>query len=96
MAREFIKLGYVLGIGGVITFKNAKKLEETLNKISFEDFVLETDCPYLSPVPNRGKRNSSLNLTYIIDRVAQIKGVSREFIIEKSLENAQRLYPKMK
>ena len=96
MAREFIKLGYVLGIGGVITFKNAKKLEETLNEISFEAFVLETDCPYLSPVPNRGKRNSSLNLTYIIDRVAQIKGVSREFIIEKSLENAQRLYPKMK
>ena len=96
MAREFIKLGYVLGIGGVITFKNAKKLEETVEEISFDDFVLETDCPYLSPVPNRGKRNSSLNLTYIIDKLSEIKGVSKDFIIEKSFENAKRLYPKMK
>ena len=96
MAKEFIKLGYVLGIGGVVTFKNAKKLEETVEEISFEDFVLETDCPYLSPVPNRGKRNSSLNLTYIIDKLSEIKGVSKDFIIEKSFENAKRLYPKMK
>ena len=96
MAREFIKLGYVLGIGGVITFKNAKKLEETVEAISFDDFVLETDCPYLSPVPNRGKRNSSLNLTYIIDKLSKIKGVSKDFIIEKSFENAKKLYPKMK
>ena len=96
MAREFIKLGYVLGIGGVVTFKNAKKLEETVEDISFDDFVLETDCPYLSPVPNRGKRNSSLNLTYVIDRISEIKGVSRDFIIEKTFENARKLYPKMK
>ena len=96
MAREFIKLGYVLGIGGVVTFKNAKKLEETMEDISFDDFVLETDCPYLSPVPNRGKRNSSLNLTYIVDRISEIKGVSRDFIIEKTFENARKLYPKMK
>lgn len=96
MAREFIKLGYVLGIGGVVTFKNAKKLEETVEDISFDDFVLETDCPYLSPVPNRGKRNSSLNLTYIVDRISEIKGVSRDFIIEKTFENARKLYPKMK
>lgn len=96
MAREFIKLGYVLGIGGVVTFKNAKKLEETVEDISFDDFVLETDCPYLSPMPNRGKRNSSLNLTYIVDRISEIKGVSRDFIIEKTFENARKLYPKMK
>ena len=96
LAKEFIKLGYVLGIGGVSTFKNAKKLEDTIKDISFKDFVLETDCPYLSPVPNRGKRNSSLNLTYIIDRISEIKGVSRDFIIEQSFENARRLYPKMK
>ena len=96
MAREFIKLGYVLGIGGVVTFKNAKKLEETVEDISFDDFVLETDCPYLSPVPNRGKRNSSLNLTYVVDRISEIKGVSRDFIIEKTFENARKLYPKMK
>lgn len=96
MAREFIKLGYVLGIGGVVTFKNAKKLEETVEDISFDDFVLETDCPYLSPVPNRGKRNSSLNLTYIVERISEIKGVSRDFIIEKTFKNARKLYPKMK
>ena len=96
MAREFIRLGYLLGIGGVVTFKNAKKLEETVKDISFDDFVLETDCPYLAPVPNRGKRNSSLNLTYIIDRISEIKGVSRDFIIKKTFENARRLYSKMK
>ena len=96
MAREFIRLGYLLGIGGVVTFKNAKKLEETVKDISFDNFVLETDCPYLAPVPNRGKRNSSLNLTYIIDRISEIKGVSRDFIIKKTFENAKRLYSKMK
>lgn len=95
-AKEFTKLGYVLGIGGVVTFKNAKKIEETVNDISFDDFVLETDCPYLSPVPNRGKRNSSLNLTYIVDKISEIKGVSRDFVIEKTFENARRLYPKMR
>ena len=96
MAREFIRLGYLLGIGGVVTFKNAKKLEETVKDISFDDFVLETDCPYLAPVPNRGKRNSSLNLTYIIDRISEINGVSRDFNIKKTFENARRLYSKMK
>lgn len=96
MAREFIKLGYVLGIGGVITFKNAKALKDVILDISFDDFVIETDCPYLSPVPNRGKRNSSLNLRYIIDTISEMKGVSEDFVIQKTFENAKKLYPKMK
>lgn len=96
MAREFIKLGYVLGIGGVITFKNAVKLREVVEDISFDDYVIETDCPYLAPVPNRGKRNSSLNLFYIIDKISEIKAVSKDYVIEKSFENARKLYPKMK
>ena len=79
-----------------IGFRMVGKFEETVEEISFNDFVLETDCPYLSPVPNRGKRNSSLNLTYIIDKLSEIKGVSKDFIIEKSFENAKKLYPKMK
>lgn len=96
MAREFIKLGYMIGVGGVSTFKNAKQLKEVIKDISFEDFVIETDCPYLAPVPNRGKRNSSLNLVYIIDKISEIKAVPADFVIQKSFENAKRLYPKMK
>ena len=64
MAREYLNMGFYLGIGGVVTFKNAKKLKEVVEYMPMEQMVLETDCPYLSPVPNRGKRNSSLNLPY--------------------------------
>ena len=96
MAREFIKLGYVLGIGGVATFKNAKTLKEVIKDISFDDFVIETDCPYLAPMPNRGKRNSSLNLKYIISTISEVKAVSEDFVIQKAFKNAKKLYPKMK
>ena len=62
MAREYLEMGFYLGIGGVLTFKNAKKLAEVVAYAPFDRLVLETDCPYLAPAPNRGKRNSSLNL----------------------------------
>ena len=73
MAKEFEKLNFFFGIGGVVTFNNAKKLKEVVSYLSLDKIVLETDAPYLSPTPNRGKRNSSLNLTYVIDEISRLK-----------------------
>ena len=92
MAREYLNMGYYLGIGGVLTFKNARKLVEVAEYAPLESIVLETDCPYLAPVPKRGKRNSSLNLTYVADLLAEIKGTDRETIERVTWENALRLY----
>ena len=74
MAREYLNMGFYLGIGGVLTFKNAKKLVEVAEYAPLSSIVLETDCPYLAPVPFRGTRNSSLNLGIVAERLAQIKG----------------------
>lgn len=92
IAQEYIAMGYYIGIGGVITFSNAKKLKEAAAAIPIEKILLETDCPYLAPVPNRGKRNSSLNLPYIAQEIAQIKGINREEVVSITYENAQRLF----
>lgn len=92
IAQEYIAMGYYIGIGGVITFSNAKKLKEAAAAIPIEKILLETDCPYLAPVPNRGKRNSSLNLPYVAQEIAQIKGISREEVVSITSENAQRLF----
>ena len=92
MAREYLKMGYYLGIGGVVTFTNAKKLKEVVKETPIDRIVLETDCPYLSPVPNRGKRNSSLNLPYVVDMIAELKGITAKEVVEKTWENAKALY----
>lgn len=92
MAVEFEKLGYYFGIGGVITFQNAKKLVETVEYLPLERIVLETDSPYLSPVPYRGKRNSSLNIPYIAEKIAQIKEIPYDTVIEVTEANARKLY----
>ena len=92
MAREYLKMGYYLGIGGVVTFTNAKKLKEVVKETPIDRIVLETDCPYLSPVPNRGKRNSSLNLPYVVDMIAELKGITAKEVMEKTWENAKALY----
>lgn len=91
MAREYLDMGLYLGIGGVVTFKNAKKLKEVVAYAPLEQLVLETDSPYLSPEPNRGKRNSSLNLPYVAEAIAQIKGCSAEEVIAVTEENAKKL-----
>ena len=85
-------MGFYIGIGGVVTFKNAKKLKEAVEHIPLERIVIETDCPYLAPEPNRGKRNSSLNLPYVIDEIARIKQVDRETVESVTWENGERLY----
>jgi TatD DNase family protein len=92
MAREYVKLGFYLGIGGVVTFKNAKKLKEVVEEIPLEWLVLETDCPYLSPEPNRGKRNDSSNLTYVAQQIADIKNVPYAEVVKITSLNARKLY----
>lgn len=94
MAKEYIKMGFYIGIGGVVTFKNSKKLKDVVSEIPLERIVLETDCPYLSPVPNRGKRNSSLNLKYVIEEIASIKDISPEEVIRQTELNAYTVYQK--
>ena len=90
--KTFYDMNFYFGIGGVLTFKNAKKLIEAANVIPLERIVLETDCPYLAPVPNRGKRNDSSNIQYVIEKLADIKGVTKEQIAEVTYQNACRVY----
>lgn len=92
MAREYVKMGYYIGVGGVVTFKNAKKLKQVVESIPLESIVLETDCPYLAPVPYRGKRNCSLYLPYVAEEIAKIKGVTAEEVVRQTEVNARKLY----
>ena len=91
-AKIFLDMGFYFGIGGVLTFKNAKKLKEAVEYIPMDRIVLETDCPYLAPEPNRGKRNSSLNIPYVIAAMAQIKGITEEEVRKAAWDNSLRLY----
>ena len=92
IALEYVKMGYYIGIGGVVTFKNGRNLKEVAAAVPLSSIVLETDCPYLAPEPNRGKRNSSLNLIYTAQAIAEIKGISTEEVIAVTEENARKLY----
>lgn len=92
MAKEYLDMGFYLGIGGVVTFSNGKKLKEVVAYMPMDKMVLETDSPYLAPAPNRGKRNSSLNLPYVVEAVSQLKGISPKEVIAITNENAKRLY----
>lgn len=92
MAKEYLDMGFYLGIGGVITFQNAKKLKEVVEYMPLDRIVLETDCPYLAPVPNRGKRNSSLNLKYIVAKIAELRNISEEEVIKTTFWNAKKMY----
>ena len=90
--KAFYDMNFYFGIGGVLTFKNARKLVEAAEVIPMDRIVLETDCPYLAPVPNRGKRNDSSNIQYVVDRLAGIKKMSCEEIIDITNKNARRLF----
>ena len=92
MAKEYVKMGYYIGVGGVVTLKNAKKLKQVVQEIPLTSIVLETDCPYLAPVPYRGKRNSSLYLPYIAQEIAELKGIFVEEVIAQTEKNAKQLY----
>ena len=92
LAREFVKMGFYIGIGGVVTFKNAKKMVKVAEEIPLESLLLETDCPYLAPMPYRGKRNSSLYLPYVVTKIAQIKGIPEEEVVRVTELNAEKMY----
>ena len=91
-AKQFLDMGFYIGIGGVVTFKNAKKLVEAVNYIPMDRIVLETDCPYMAPEPNRGKRNDSRNIQFVAQKIAQIKNLSEAEVIDITHNNAKRVY----
>ena len=92
MARLFLDLGYYIGLGGVVTFKNARVAKEVAAYVPSDRLVIETDCPFISPVPFRGQRNDSRNLHYVVRALAEIRGVTEEEIERTTWENACRLY----
>ena len=92
MARDYVKLGYMIGVGGVVTFKNGRVLKEVVREIDLDHIVVETDCPYLAPVPFRGKRNSSAYLPYVIKQIAEIKGLDPDQVEKATWNNAMRVY----
>lgn len=92
MAGDYLNLGYYIGIGGVVTFKNARVMKEVAAYVPLERILVETDCPYLAPTPFRGKRNSSLYLPYIIEEIARIKGIPPKAVEEATYQNARKLY----
>lgn len=92
IAREYLNMDYYFGIGGVLTFKNAKKLKEAVMNIPMEKILLETDCPYLAPEPYRGKRNQSEYIFYVAEQLAELKKISREEVIEITRNNAKNFY----
>lgn len=92
MALDYIQMGFYIGVGGVVTFKNAKKLIDVVETIPLNKILIETDCPYLAPVPNRGKRNDSHNLIYIAEKIGQIKQMSVNKVAKLTAENAKELF----
>ena len=96
MAQELLKRGWFLGFDGPITYKNAQKAPEVAAVTPLDRIVVETDSPYLSPVPLRGKRNDSRNLPYVIEKLAEWKGVSPEEMTQITWENGLRLFSKIR
>ena len=92
MAREYVKKGFFIGVGGVITFKNGRRLRESVEAIPLESILLETDCPYMAPEPFRGKRNDSTMLSYVVAGIADIKNISTEEVERVTWDNASRFY----
>ncbi|MGN1165644.1 MAG: TatD family hydrolase [Lachnospiraceae bacterium] len=92
MAQEYVKMGFYIGVGGVVTFKNGRRLKETVEAIPLTSIVLETDCPYLAPEPYRGKRNNSSYIKHVAEEVARLKHVTCEEVLRQTEENARKLY----
>ena len=92
MAQEIIKLGMYIGLGGAVTFKNAKKPLEVAAVVPDELLLIETDCPYMSPVPFRGKRCDSTMIPYTAEKIAEVRGTTAQDILNLTAENAKRLF----
>lgn len=92
ICRDFLNMGFYIGVGGVVTYKNGRKLKEVVDMLPMDRILLETDCPYLSPTPHRGERNSSLFIPYIVSEIASIKGISEEEVMDITMKNALTMY----
>ena len=92
MAREYLDMGFYIGVGGVVTFKNGRKLKEVVEYAPLDRIVLETDCPYLAPEPFRGHRNQSGYIDLVAEKIAEIKNVTKDEVIEATRNNALRVY----
>jgi len=92
LARQYIKLGAYLSVAGPVTFKNARKLVEVVETVPLDRLMIETDSPYLTPHPYRGKRNESTYVKYVCEKIAEIKGVSYEEVANQTMENAKKYF----
>lgn len=91
-AEEYVKMGFYIGVGGVVTFKNGRKMKEVVEAVPLTSILLETDCPYLAPEPFRGKRNQSSYLSYVAEKIAEIKGITSAEVICVTERNAKTMY----
>lgn len=92
MAREFVKIGYAISISGVVTFKNAKEIKAVVSEIDLKHLLIETDAPYLTPVPHRGKRNEPAYVDYVATEIAKIKGIDYNLVAEVTTQNAKEIF----
>ncbi len=92
LAKEYIKRGFYIGVGGTLTFKNAKKTVKVVEEISIENILIETDAPYLTPVPHRGKRNESTYLEHVVSKIAEIKQITSKEVEDVTYANAKQLF----
>ena len=92
MAKIYLDMGFYIGVGGVVTYKNARKLKEVVKYMPMEKMLLETDCPYLAPTPHRGERNDSSMIKFVVSEISGLKGMDEDYIRKVTNENAQRLY----
>ncbi len=92
MAKEVISLGMYIGLGGVVTFKNARKAVEVAEFVPIEKLLLETDCPYMAPVPMRGKRNYSGYISFVAEKIGEIKNISPQDVLDKTADNCRKLF----
>ena len=95
-AEDTMQILKDIGVGGVLTFKNAKKLRAVVEEIPLERILLETDCPYMAPEPHRGERNSSLFIPYVVEKIAEIKSISTEEVLQTTNANAKKLFARVK
>lgn len=96
MARDILSIGMYIGLGGAVTFKNAKKPVEVAKYIPLDRLLTETDAPYMTPVPFRGKRNTSALIPYSAEKIAEVRGITAEEVLEAGVQNAKRLFKKIK
>mgnify|MGYP004661779867 CR=1 FL=1 len=92
LVKEALKMGFYISIAGPVTFKNSKNAEEIVNMIPLDRILIETDSPYLSPEPNRGKRNDSKNVYYIAEKIAKVRNISVEEVAEQTYKNAKKIF----